>query len=136
MVEEEIKSLREVICLYKGRRLIIHLTYFLFCCLGLYIFWMLFKNGNIFIFPDDYSGLNLLAIVFSFFVLFIGIGFLALHILNYIHYLIDKRKIKNWIKVHPNDKRNDGLLWASYGDYWGIWGMGINRKSIMGYNNE
>ncbi len=134
MVEKEIKNLREIICLYKGRRLVIHLTYFLFCCIGFYIFWMLFKNGYIFIFPDEYDGLNMLFLLFSFFILFIGTGFLALHILNYIHYLIDKKKIKNWIKAHPNDIRNDSLLWASYGDYWGIWGMGVNRKSIMGYD--
>lgn len=136
MVEEEIKSLRKEICLYKGRKLIIYLTYFLFCFLGLFIFWMLLCKGFIFIFPDEYDALNMVLLAISFYVLSIGMGLIALHILNYIHYLIDKRKIKNWIYYHPDDKIGENLLWKSYGDYWGIWGIGINRKSILGYNYE
>lgn len=126
-------SLRREICMYKGRTFITYATYFIFDMLGIALLWWLFVSKNLFFFQDsDY--LNIVLGLIYFFGLTVGVGFIAIHILNLIHYSIDKRKIKKWIKNNPNDSRIHGLLWNSYGDYWGIWGMGINRESILGYS--
>lgn len=101
------KTIR-MICDYKYRNLYHYLFSVLIGFCGLVVLSVLFKSFPI---PNSAELLLPLFADFCFLFLFSMIGY---WLFNPIHYILDKKKIHNWVKSNPEDERVKWMVYKYY----------------------